>query len=185
MRLERVEGATCLVVSACAPQSKSGRESSSESELRTTCSPLETTLLLAPEFAEVCEAAGGCASGLVALAEAGACGVVELLCLAGTGVLIVRGAVFRGVKVKGAPNGDGRVMAASKRSEECQLALAWETLRIRKRVPCGCGVPLGLSCGLRWIGEKKSLMLLLCGFIVAGRGGRDDGGVDGDAWRVL
>lgn len=97
MRLERV-GATCLVVAAYAPQSRSGSESSSESELRTTCSPLETTLLLAPEFAEVCEATGGRASGLVALAAVCACGVAVVLGRGGAeGVLIVKGAELRGV----------------------------------------------------------------------------------------
>lgn len=47
-----------------APQSRSGSESVSESELRTTCLPLDTIRLLPPEFADVCDRTGGCVSGL-------------------------------------------------------------------------------------------------------------------------
>lgn len=48
-----------LIVVDGKPKSRSGRDSASESEFSTTSWPLETTRLLAPEFAETCDAVGG------------------------------------------------------------------------------------------------------------------------------
>lgn len=58
---------------------------------------------------------------------------------------------------------------------ERNVSVAWEALGHWKRVPGSCGVGFGLSRGLCETGEKKSLMLLFCGFIVPERGGRDGG----------
>jgi hypothetical protein len=62
------------------------------------------------------------------------------------------------------PTGEARALVASGVGGMSVWRPGW---RHGKRVPCSCGVPLGLSCGLRETGEKKSLMLLFCGFIVA------------------
>jgi hypothetical protein len=47
--------------------------------LSTTCSPLDTILLLTPEFTDVCDVVGGCASALFASIVVGAGGTVEAL----------------------------------------------------------------------------------------------------------
>jgi hypothetical protein len=121
--------------------------------------------LLVPEFAEACEAGGGCASGLVVLAVCGACGTVKGAGLADAdGVLIVNDVWSRDALET--PTVEARALVASGVGGMSVWRPGW---RHGKRVPCSCGVPLGLSCGLRETGEKKSLMLLFCGFIVGRR----------------
>jgi hypothetical protein len=88
VRLERVIGTVVLALVVSGPQSSSGSESSSESELRTTCSPLDTTLLLAPELTDVCDVGGGCASGLVVVAVRWAGGTGEVFEIADAVVVI-------------------------------------------------------------------------------------------------
>lgn len=65
VRFNRVEVTVVLKLVFGSPQSRSGRESESESELSTTCSPLETILLLAAEAAEVWEGIRGGASVVI------------------------------------------------------------------------------------------------------------------------
>jgi hypothetical protein len=74
MRLERVVVVvvTVLTFAADIPKSRSGSESSSESELGTTSCPLKVVRLLAPEFADVWEGIEGGASALAALTVDGA-----------------------------------------------------------------------------------------------------------------
>lgn len=71
VRLEGAVDVATFMLDLGSPQSRSGRESESESELRTTCSPLETIRLLAPELAEFCDGCGGAVSKLVAIVAVG------------------------------------------------------------------------------------------------------------------
>lgn len=88
IRFNRVVGAASLTLVLDSPQSRSGRESVSESEFRTICSPPETILLLVPEFAEFCDGFGGCASVLVARIVGGAVIALEGFEAGGGEVLI-------------------------------------------------------------------------------------------------
>jgi hypothetical protein len=144
VRFGRVTGVAVLKLAGGPPKSSSGRESVSESELSTMCSPLETTLLLTPELTEVCDVVGGCASGLGAWMLVG--GAVEALCLkrAVEGVALGGVGPRRTCIVSERVAEAGRVLLASITGQHVSLVRRGQARN--GLVPCGCGECDALSC---------------------------------------